>query len=79
MIPHDSRIPFPMNMPSMAPDRKVDQDISGELLQLIRALVRRVEILEKHVGLTKTPEQPCIYCNVLGNHQPWCEANAKRV
>jgi len=52
-----------------------------ELFALVRALVKRVEALEKLTGISKAAEQPCVYCNVLGNHQPWCqrESDVKRV
>lgn len=50
-----------------------------ELFTLIRALLKRVEALEKLTGISRAAEQPCVFCNVLGNHQPWCQKDVKRV
>jgi hypothetical protein len=50
-----------------------------ELFTLIRALLKRVEALEKLTGISRQAEVPCVYCNVLGNHQSWCQKDAKRV
>ena len=52
-----------------------------ELFQLVRALLKRVEALEKLTGISKAQEEPCVFCNVQGNHQPWCQrgTDVKRV
>ena len=50
-----------------------------ELFSLIRALLKRVEELERITGVSRQAEVPCVYCNVLGNHQPWCQKDVKRV
>lgn len=56
----------------------ISEELYMELMRLMRALLTRVEMIEKHVGLYKKPEEPCVFCNVLGTHQPWCEQNANR-
>ena len=47
-----------------------------ELFQLVRALLKRVEALEKLTGISRQAEGPCVYCNVQGNHQSWCQRDA---
>lgn len=64
--------------PDRRPDGRISEELYMELMMLLRALVKRVEAIEKHVGLYKKPEEPCLFCNVLGTHQPWCEKNADR-
>jgi len=49
-----------------------------ELYKLLRSILKRVEVIEKKLGLNVPPSAPCSYCNVLGAHQPWCESNAER-
>lgn len=49
-----------------------------ELYNVLRGLVKRVEALEKLTGIAKPMEGPCLYCNVIGNHQKWCQRDANR-
>jgi hypothetical protein len=51
---------------------RVDSEAQMEIYNLLRALLRRVELLEKHVGLTPQAVKPCVYCNTTGGHQAWC-------
>lgn len=51
---------------------KIDPEQWMELYNLLRALLKRVEALEKHVGLNQPAAKPCVYCNVVGGHQAWC-------
>ena len=51
---------------------RIDAQQWMEMYNLIRALLRRVDALEKHVGLGQVVAKPCVYCNVTGSHQAWC-------
>ena len=66
------------------PPKKVDEgtisdDQYLELIRLVKSLLKRVDALEERTGITKKPQVPCLFCNVLNAHQPWCEKNANRV
>lgn len=52
----------------------ISDDLYLELIRLVKALMKRVEMLEEHTGLVKKPVLPCTYCNVLNAHQPWCDS-----
>lgn len=56
----------------------ISDDLYLELIRLVTAQGKRIEALEKHVGLVKEPVLPCSHCNVLGTHQPWCTNDAQR-
>lgn len=51
---------------------RADSEAMMELFNLMRALLRRVEAIEKHVGLNQQAVKPCVYCNTTGGHQAWC-------
>jgi len=70
-------IPGLPNPPKDRVDGTIEEDRYIELIRLLQAMKKRVDHLEKICGVTKDPEKPCDFCNVLGTHQPWCD-NAKR-
>jgi hypothetical protein len=43
-----------------------------EMYNLMRALLRRVEALEKLAGVGQQPSKACVYCAGIGGHQLWC-------
>lgn len=49
-----------------------------ELFELVRGLLKRVEALEKLTGISRQDEIPCVFCNVKGAHQKWCQKDANR-
>lgn len=64
--------------PAKRDDGRVSEESYLELMRLVKALLKRVEALEDRTGLSQKVEVPCTFCNVLKDHQPWCESNAKR-
>lgn len=59
----------------MRPDDQTERIDSGqwmEMYNLMRALLRRVEILEKQAGIGAQSAKPCTYCNTMNVHQEWC-------
>lgn len=59
-------------------EQKIDPSEVVELFNLLRGLLRRVEVLEVHTGLKNSKPPPCPYCDGDGAHKDFCHLKGRK-